>query len=146
MPVNVSVEYLHLVEPTPRVLFPFCGVFGKKGTFGEDPLNKADGAIARIQYQVHKQRMFFVAAHPAGTSPIIWMKLIKNARALRIDQSAIGYFSDVMIPISSTMDTCEYGKDIDVQRDILLFSCGSEHSYSKRYKGLAMDCHACSIN
>ena len=84
---------------------------------------------------VRPKRIFYTAPHP-GAGDLTWKHPLHNTRALRIDQTSKGFYSDIMMPISVNKGVCKYQRwDKEPDRSTILYGCGREHKWSKRYKG-----------
>jgi hypothetical protein len=133
-PAVLLLEDLIKISPVPRVFLPFCGMFAGHGPFGKMPLVYADGEISRLQKQLSPKKIFYVSPHP-GTVADGWEGLINNARALKIDQCSLGFFDDIIIPISTAPSICDYSSnEQQIRKQNLIYSAGADHSV--KYAGL----------
>ena len=131
---TVLLKDLINIFPVPRVFLPFCGYFVDHGLFGRKPLEYADSAISRLQKKLSPKKIFYVSPHP-GTQPVGWENHINNARALKIDQCTRGFYSDIIIPVSTMPSVCNYSSnEHQIHKKNLIYSCGAEHSVI--FKGL----------
>lgn len=122
-----------------RLFLPFCHMFDV-GDFGWRTLIKNLDFVGNksirnnLQWKVNPKRIFYVNSSPHGYSN--WENQIHSARAMRIDQTSGGHLGDIFLPISTTKEFCPNSLPFDQSRPNLLYSCGAEHSFSKRYKGM----------
>jgi len=140
---NSTVVYLkdlNRARRVPRVFLPFCGVMANQGLMGHEPLEDANITVSKVQKQVPSKNIFYVVSHPGtqniGDLAFNWMnELIFNARALKIDQVARGFFYDIIIPVSTMPSLSNFvSSDHMRPKENLIYSCGRDHSFI--YKGI----------
>lgn len=131
----------------PRVFLPMCGFIDSSAPpkYARNPKRmfrtwkRAGPTIERIQQYIHPRRIFYVTVHPQS-GDFAWAEPLQNARTLRIDQTSMGAFGDIMIPIGLQSRLCDYERwDVaksGVDKKVTIFSCGKEHTWGARYKGL----------
>lgn len=142
---NDAIEGSTQVESKARLFLPTCGFteaganvhIRKQTEQMKLRYTESERTVRLLEtgMHVHPKRIFYTAPHP-GAGGLEWTHPLHNTRALRIDQTSKGFYSDIMMPISVNRGVCNYERwDKNEARNTILYGCGREHKWSQRYKG-----------